>query len=987
MAPSAVLACDVSTDGNSMQKDGIRPFEFCEFFAGMAGFSKTMEELGGSSVNVVSPLDGYEGWNILESESYAQAEGVCECLDHGHFAPPCRTLTFARRDDEYGQVKQLRSFECPEGFGDEEAVEANKIVEAMVCLILLLVSRGKTFAVENPWGSFLWCLKIMAKVMRLPGVELILLHQCAYGSVTPKPTGILTNAEWMKVVCNQCRSVRDHYHLKGGLVGKAWSYLSDCLVWRTSLAAEYPCGLTIAWARSLLDWLSQQQGRDWMLSRSFKLVGRWKNVLVRSNMAETQRNVQTLCESNSERRERENQEAIGGLRFAKRAVSRSTPLQTTGSRIRSVMDTWMNDDMINMLQSCLSNGIEQQDIVRLRALLAQEFGASLDVNEYAWPVSLWSCLLAAALDPDRDVLPTWMTEGFPLGICCDIDYTGVFPKTEEDTGAVEASRLHGELMHDEKEDAMNYASFTKAGDKAQGLLDQMVSQGRARMVHSWHDVVQQVGPRAQLTKMGCIIKVKEDMSEKVRLIFDGRRSGVNGQIHCRERVTLPRISDVADGYLQLLSNNAGWNDAAYPEWFTADFKDAFHMLQLREDEKAFVVMKGQDDHLGRCRYYISNVVVFGLTTGPLLWSRLAAATMRLSQSVLKQHEANVCCYIDDPVIGSVASTPAEHTRHFLYYAALWLALGLDISWKKVSRGQSIQWIGFQLSLVGPSRRDLLVELAPSKRDKLMSTLQELDACRGMVPIHLLQYAVGVLGWLSSAIPLARPWLAMLWAAITQVRDPVRNSTRRRKGLVFVKQVNNAITWLKALLHLREGYTGLHKLHCWAPHAKTVMIQTDASPFGLGGLFGYAGEIKAYFTDHLHDEDFAMFQSCWGDPAYQSEYELLAVLVALRAFAELIKQCGATRVVLRCDNTSVLRAAFAYKASSPIMAQLTAELALELEAQQVKQVVPQHVAGILNGIADALSRPHSAAVPTVLHACQRCEVPRRPRAYYRAWPER
>ena len=62
-------------------------------------------------------------------------------------------------------------------------------------------------------------------------------------------------------------------------------------------------------------------------------------------------------------------------------------------------------------------------------------------------------------------------------------------------------------------------------------------------------------------------------------------------------------------------------------------------------------------------------------------------------------------------------------------------------------------------------RDLYVELMDNKRDKLLSTFAELEKCKGMVPLQLLQYAVGVLGWLSSAIPISRPWLAMLWAVI------------------------------------------------------------------------------------------------------------------------------------------------------------------------------------------------------------------------------
>ena len=399
----------------------------------------------------------------------------------------------------------------------------------------------------------------MLKLFKIRDVELICLHQCPYGSVIPKPTGILTNAAWMKAVCLLCHEVREHYHLKGGLVGKAWSYHDDKMVWRTSLAAEYPCGLTVAWSRSLFNWLMSDNGKQWMLERSFSRTGRWSNVLVRSSLLkgnEAAHNVVSdACEkseSNREKRERENREAVGGLRFAKRAVSRSSALRQVGRKLRSVLDRWMTNQLLETLGNDLTHGVPE-DVSRLRDMLCCEFNSKLDDGR--WPVPLWSKLLHESDDPEMNVLPTWMSVGFPLGIKSEIQCTGIFPKTYEDTAAVESSRLEGVILHDELGEHSNYASFVEAGEKAQSLLDQMVQEGRAVCCNSWDEVLVEAGPDAQLTRMGCIIKTKADGTEKVRLIFDGRRSGVNGLISCRERVTLPRVSDVADGFLQLLANN------------------------------------------------------------------------------------------------------------------------------------------------------------------------------------------------------------------------------------------------------------------------------------------------------------------------------------------------------------------------------------------------------------------------------------------------
>ena len=96
----------------------------------------------------------------------------------------------------------------------------------------------------------------------------------------------------------------------------------------------------------------------------------------------------------------------------------------------------------------------------------------------------------------------------------------------------------------------------------------------------------------------------------------------------------------------------------------------------------------------------------------------------------------------------------------------------------------------------------------------------------------LQHAVGILGWLSSVVPIARPWLSMLWAALTQQRNPVRQSTRHRKGLVFVKQVEHAIRWLSALVReLDHASPGLQCTFRSRPHAASILIQTDWLHFG------------------------------------------------------------------------------------------------------------------------------------------------------------
>lgn len=77
-----------------------------------------MQLLGGERVHVATALDAYHG---LSESGFELAQSTCHELDHGHFAPPCRILTMARRSDSFGEVPALRSDACPEGYGDLEA--------------------------------------------------------------------------------------------------------------------------------------------------------------------------------------------------------------------------------------------------------------------------------------------------------------------------------------------------------------------------------------------------------------------------------------------------------------------------------------------------------------------------------------------------------------------------------------------------------------------------------------------------------------------------------------------------------------------------------------------------------------------------------------------------------------------------------------------------------------------------------------------------
>lgn len=525
--------------------------------------------------------------------------------------------------------------------------------------------------------------------------------------------------------------------------------------------------------KALRCWLSSKLGKRWLEQRSYRVVGKWKNVLARAAIEHgEERAIETRHKLTAKQiREQENRAAVGGLRNPRDAVRRSEELRRTGGRIRRVVEDHMTEKLIQtMCQDC-TQGVDREWVLEVRSALAKEFGA--DSSDTGLQADLWQKLLESAADRDAATLPEWIRNGFPLGIEEEIVNNGIFPATGADSAAVEASRRDGWLQDAIDRTMTNYSSFEEAGYPAEELLQQMEQADRAEVVDTWQQVEALTGGDAKLTRLACIVKQKENGEYKYRLVVDCRRSGVNGLSKVHERVILPKMTDAISSIQSLLEVHH-WDSEQELELFSADFKDAFHMLPLCETERKYVVYKN-----GRSQYHVSKVVVFGLTAGPLLWARLASAAMRLAQATLHKGEGALACYVDDPLLAVMGPNKLARMRTFCVCVAVWLALGLEISWSKVSHGRSIKWIGYEVDLQGYQYGDVVVRLAQPKREKLLQVFEDMLACKGMIPLRLLTYATGVIGWASSVMPATRPWLAMLYAAATQHKQG--SSARLKKG--------------------------------------------------------------------------------------------------------------------------------------------------------------------------------------------------------------
>ena len=84
------------------------------------------------------------------------------------------------------------------------------------------------------------------------------------------------------------------------------------------------------------------------------------------------------------------------------------------------------------------------------------------------------------------------------------------------------------------------------------LLEPMVKKGWATEHTSMESFRREAGAASVAhTRLTLITKVKPDGSLKHRLIWDMRRSGVNGLIQQAERIVLPRSYDFVEDILAL----------------------------------------------------------------------------------------------------------------------------------------------------------------------------------------------------------------------------------------------------------------------------------------------------------------------------------------------------------------------------------------------------------------------------------------------------
>jgi hypothetical protein len=682
--------------------------------------------------------------------------------------------------------------------------------------------------------------------------------------------------------------------------------------------------------------------------------------------------------------------AIGGLRNAADSVGRLHTVQafgiTLGDELRKLLmanftecsaaghieDAWVN-------QTCSLIGTKRDDarppleaVEAVKAVIMRHTGSDGIVAPGA-KTRINSTLLggwqASAGDPDNQV-DKWLVHGAPAGILSQPKDVGIFPDC-----AADAEQAIESLSTD-WEGFTNY-SGVEAHEVTEAELSQHICKGHIEAFDSMEDLRARVCGDPVLSKLGLIIKTRNGKT-KARMILDTKASGIKYVTGKSQRVILPRLFDAVLRLLGLMSSaqKVGGEVSA----FVLDFSDAFWQIPIAEDELRFFCVTALINSIRK--YMVLLRAAQGSRAAPLLWARLAALLMRLTQSLFQPADVNLMCFVDDP-LAALRGSELERRTQAAIIMLVWEALDFKLAYHKGQLSTTVTWIGGTLTCESNGVRAAVKEAIVQD---VKADLQKF-ARANVISRKELHSLVGKLAHCAGLLIIMRPFLQPLWAALY-----AECPTGAPLNIIWIKQISTTLQWLNAFFNgAVGGVERFFRLDAFLRQGPIVEIGTDASPWGLGAWLAVDGVITHYFASPITADDQSIYSMVSGVAEGQQLWECLAVLVAIDVWSTQWQQ---DRIVLkvRGDNVGALTLLIKMRPSSPTLAIVARELALRLvELSFPPDAV--HTPGVSHVIADKLSRvfapggcgnvgPH---LHPALQSAVLTHVPARDRRWYRALP--
>jgi hypothetical protein len=146
-------------------------------------------------------------------------------------------------------------------------------------------------------------------------------------------------------------------------------------------------------------------------------------------------------------------------------------------------------------------------------------------------------------------------------------------------------------------------------------------------------VVAAWGDKVLVSKLAAIIKPRPDGTEKVRIIIDMLRSGINAFVRLSERIVLPRLRDVVANAMWMMGQCLEGEEI---EQVVIDFSDAFKTLPVREEERPLQIARADGN-----TFVGYDTIVFGGGGSPLVGAVLRPSWVALGSPCLTWMS---CCW-------------------------------------------------------------------------------------------------------------------------------------------------------------------------------------------------------------------------------------------------------------------------------------------------------------------------------------------------------
>eukprot|EP00913_Durusdinium_trenchii_P011626 g10919.t1 len=518
-------------------------------------------------------------------------------------------------------------------------------------------------------------------------------------------------------------------------------------------------------------------------------------------------------------------------------------------------------------------------------------------------------------------------------------------------------------IHGLKEDIANYVSVVEQEEDAREEIGRLSKLGYVIKVPKKE--VEKAGFKGTtVSKLGLIVKKKEDGSTKRRIIIDLKRSGGNDKAYLPERLILPRPVDAIAMLRRMHATHSQVSDpqAKVMELVMIDISDAYMHLAMAEEEKGHCLAPALDNE---------HWLLFVALTAPLTWSRVAAMVARFVQAIIPADQGMRQVYLDDS-FWVLCGKLATRNQTLALILTTMAALGLKVSLSKGERAAAVTWMGVKFKLVAPDYDHLLVTLPEKFMKELQDQLSSWEK-KGMIGTNELRKAAGRVAWLAGILPRARWVTSSLYAALYDHEEDVakgleaerrarRKDNRPKDHLVAVKRVEEARRWLVAYLKAAQSRP-IRKFSLYKSGKAEATLMTDASPMGLGALLLVNGRVTKALASPVVEQDSKLLGFALGESSSQGIVETLAILVALKHWGRLLASVSVS-VAVQSDSITALAMTQKFSNSGSALNFLGAELAVACEGLGLSDIMPVHLPGIANKEADFLSRPDTWATTTL-----------------------